>query len=93
MEVEDAIAIPGSLCEDVASTPEDVTCRDAWSYLDLDDGEPGTEPEPQPNDPEPETSWMDGPFYWIAVISLVGLLIASIVTINQNLRGKFEEEE
>ncbi|RCH71323.1 MAG: hypothetical protein DBX06_07105 [Candidatus Poseidoniales archaeon] len=93
LEVEDAFAIPGNLCEDVASTPEDVTCRDAWSYLDLDDGEPEPEPEPQPNDPEPETSWMDGPFYWIAVISLVGLLIASIVTINQNLRGRFEEEE
>jgi hypothetical protein len=30
--------------------------------------------------------------YWVAVISLVGLLVASIVTINQNLRGSDDDE-
>ena len=34
-----------------------------------------------------EDSILEGPFYWIAVISLIGLLVASIITINQNLRG------
>ena len=90
IEVGDAFAVPGKLCEDIASLPTDVTCRDAWLYLDFEE-EP--EPEPEPESPEnEEDSILEGPFYWIAVISLIGLLVASIITINQNLRGSDENE-
>ena len=90
LEVGDAFAVPGKLCEDIASLPTDVTCRDAWLYLDFEE-EP--EPEPEPESPEnEEDSILEGPFYWIAVISLIGLLVASIITINQNLRGSDENE-
>ena len=90
LEVEDAFAVPGKLCQDAGTMPEDVTCRDAWSYLDIEEeSEPETEPELPDTEQE---SLLDGPLYWVAVISLIGLLIASIVTINQNLRGSDEDE-
>ncbi|MEE3200883.1 MAG: amidohydrolase family protein [Candidatus Thermoplasmatota archaeon] len=90
LEVEDAFAVPGKLCQDVGTMPEDVTCRDAWSYLDIEEeSEPETEPELPDTEQE---SLLDGPLYWVAVISLIGLLIASVVTINQNLRGSDEDE-
>jgi len=87
LEVGDAFAVPSKLCEDTGSLPTDVTCRDAWSYLDIEE-----EPEPEPELPEnEEEALLEGPLYWVAVISLVGLLVASIVTINQNLRGSDDE--
>ena len=90
LEVGDAFAVPSKLCEDTGSLPIDVTCRDAWSYLDIEE-EP--EPEPEPDLPESEEeSLLEGPLYWVAVISLIGLLVASIVTINQNLRSSDENE-
>ena len=90
LEVGDAFAVPSKLCEDTGSLPTDVTCRDAWSYLDIEE-EP--EPEPEPDLPENEEGQLlEGPLYWVAVISLIGLLVASIVTINQNLRGSDEDE-
>jgi len=90
LEVGDAFAVPSKLCEDTGSLPTDVTCRDAWSYLDIEE-EP--EPEPEPDLPENEEDpLLEGPLYWVAVISLIGLLVASIVTINQNLRGSDEDE-
>ena len=90
LEVGDAFAVPSKLCEDTGSLPTDVTCRDAWSYLDIEEE---TEPEPEPDLPESEEdSLLEGPLYWVAVISLIGLLVASIVTINQNLRGSDEDE-
>ena len=88
LEVGDAFAVPSKLCEDTGSLPTDVTCRDAWSYLDIEE-----EPEPEPELPEnEEEALLEGPLYWVAVISLVGLLVASIVTINQNLRGSDDDE-
>ena len=88
LEVGDAFAVPSKLCEDTGSLPTDVTCRDAWSYLDIEE-----EPEPEPELPEnEEEALLEGPLYWVAVISLIGLLVASIVTINQNLRGSDEDE-
>ena len=88
LEVGDAFAVPSKLCEDTGSLPTDVTCRDAWSYLDIEE-----EPEPEPELPENEDeALLEGPLYWVAVISLVGLLVASIVTINQNLRGSDDDE-
>ena len=51
LEVGDAFAVPSKLCEDTGSLPTDVTCRDAWSYLDIEE-EP--EPEPEPDLPENE---------------------------------------
>ena len=90
LEVGDAFAVPSKLCEDTGSLPTDVTCRDAWSYLDIEEE---TEPEPEPDLPESEEdSLLEGPLYWVAVISLIGLLVASIVTINQNLRSSDEDE-
>ena len=65
-----------------------MTCRDAWSYLDIEE-EPEPEPELLENEDE---ALLEGPLYWVAVISLVGLLLASIVTINQNLRGSNDDE-
>ena len=88
LEVGDAFAVPSKLCEDTGSLPTDVTCRDAWSYLDIEQ-----EPEPEPELPEnEEEALLEGPLYWVAVISLIGLLVASIVTINNNLRGSDEDE-
>ena len=88
LELGDAFAVPSKLCEDVGSLPTDVTCRDAWSYLDIEQ-----EPEPEPELPEnEEEALLEGPLYWVAVISLIGLLVASIVTINNNLRGSDEDE-
>jgi hypothetical protein len=91
LEVEDAITVPGKLCEDAGTHPSEVTCKDAWSYLDLDEEEPAPEPEPQPEDPQ--ATWMDGPLYWVAVISMVGLLAASISMINNNLRSRSDDGE
>jgi hypothetical protein len=36
---------------------------------------------------------MDGPLYWVAVISMVGLLAASISMINNNLRSRSDDGE
>ena len=88
LEVGDAFAVPSKLCEDAGSLPTDVTCRDSWSYFDKEE-----EPEPEPDLPETdEDSLLEGPLFWVAVISLIGLLVASIVTINQNLRSSEEDE-
>ena len=77
-------------CVKTGSLPTDVTCRDAWSYLDIEED---PEPEPEPDLPEnEEISLLEGPFFWVVVISLIGLLVASIVTINQNLRSSDEDE-
>ena len=90
LDVEDAFAVPGKLCEDSGIYPSQVTCRDAWSYLDVEDDETTPEPEPEP---EEENSWTEGPLFWVAAISLVGLLIASVVMINNNLRNDDDNEE
>jgi hypothetical protein len=90
LDVEDAFAVPGKLCEDSGIYPSQVTCRDAWSYLDVEDDETTPEPEPEP---EEENSWTEGPLFWVAAISLVGLLIASVVMINNNLRNEDDNEE
>ena len=68
-----------------------MTCRNAWLYIDIED-ENEQNPD-EPSEPENEdTTLLEGPLYWVAVISLIGLLVASIVTINQNLRGSDEDE-
>ncbi len=90
LDVEDAFAVPGKLCDDSGIYPSQVTCRDAWSYLDVEDDETTPEPEPEP---EEENSWTEGPLFWVAAISLVGLLIASVVMINNNLRNDDDNEE
>ena len=90
LEVEDAVAVPGKLCDDSGTFPSQVTCRDAWSYLDVEDDNTNPEPEPEPEEPK---SWTEGPLFWVAAISLVGLLVASIVMINNNLRNEDDNEE
>jgi len=90
LDVEDAFAVPGKLCDDSGIYPSQVTCRDAWSYLDVEDDDTTPEPEPEP---EEENSWTEGPLFWVAAISLVGLLIASVVMINNNLRNDDDNEE
>jgi len=90
LDVEDAFAVPGKLCDDSGIYPSQVTCRDAWSYLDVEDDDTTPEPEPEP---EEENSWTEGPLFWVAAISLVGLLIASVVMINNNLRNEDDNEE
>tara|TARA_B100000902_G_scaffold25980_2_gene31230 strand:+ start:11734 stop:14259 length:2526 start_codon:yes stop_codon:yes gene_type:complete len=88
LDVEDAFAVPGKLCEDAGNWPSQVTCRDAWLYLDIDSEEP--EPEPITED---EETWLDGPLYWIAIISLFGLVFASVIMINNNIRKSSEDDE
>jgi hypothetical protein len=90
LDVEDAFAVPGKLCEDAGTWPSQVTCRDAWLYLDIDSEEPESEPEPITED---EETWLDGPLYWIAIISLFGLVLASVIMINNNMRKSSEDNE
>ena len=89
LDVGDAFAIPGKLCEDAGTWPSQVTCRDAWSYLDIDLEEPDQNPEPVT---QVEETWMDGPLYWIAIISLFGLVVASVIMINNNVRKSDDEK-
>ena len=90
LDVEDAFAVPGKLCEDAGTWPSEVTCRDAWLYLDIDSEEPDPDPEPITED---EETWLDGPLYWIAIISLFGLVFASVIMINNNIRKSSEDDE
>jgi len=61
--------------------PDEVTCRAAYKFIDAED-EPGPEPEPEPE----EESWMDGPFYWVAIFVALAVIVGSIGIVNSNLR-------
>ena len=88
LEVADAIAIPGHLCTDSGSYPQEVTCRAAWSFIDIE--EDGPEPEPEP-ETESE-SWMDGPLYWVAIFVALIVIVGSLGLVNSNLRSRTDKE-
>ena len=88
LEVADAIAIPGHICVDSGSYPQEVTCRAAWSFIDVE----GEEPEPEP-EPEPESeSWTDGPLYWVGIFVALIIIVGSLGIVNSNLRARADEE-
>ncbi|MED5452826.1 MAG: hypothetical protein VX493_05885, partial [Candidatus Thermoplasmatota archaeon] len=68
--------------------PQEVTCRAAWSFIDVE----GDEPEPEP-EPEPESeSWMDGPLFWVAIFVGLIVIVGSLGIVNSNLRGRTDKE-
>jgi hypothetical protein len=81
LEVADAVSVPAHLCSDSGAYPDEVTCRAAYKFIDAED-EPGPEPEPEPE----EESWMDGPFYWLAIFVALAVIVGSIGIVNSNLR-------
>jgi hypothetical protein len=81
LEVADAVSVPAHLCSDSGAYPDEVTCRAAYKFIDAED-EPEPEPEPEPE----EESWMDGPFYWVAIFVALAVIVGSIGIVNSNLR-------
>jgi hypothetical protein len=65
-----------------------MTCRAAWSFIDAEDGGPAPEPESEPED----ESWMDGPFYWVAIFAALVVIVGSIGVVNSNLRSRANNE-
>ena len=88
LEVADAVAIPGNLCADAGSYPQEVTCRAAWSFIDAEQEEPEPEPEPEPE----SEGWMDGPLYWVAVLVAIAVIVGSLGVVNSNLRARANKE-
>ncbi|MBR84818.1 MAG: hypothetical protein CMA85_02600 [Euryarchaeota archaeon] len=86
LEVADAIAVPGHICTDSGSYPQEVTCRAAWLFIDAEQEESGPEPEPEP---EPDSEgWMDGPLYWVVVFVALIVIVGSLGVVNSNLRAR-----
>ena len=81
LDVGDALAVPSHLCDDAGTFPIQVTCKAAWSFSDIDDGTNNPEPEPEP---EP-SSWMNGPFYYVAFLIAGMILIGSLTIVYNNL--------
>ena len=88
LEVADAIAVPGRLCADSGSYPQEVTCRAAWKFIDIEEEEPEPEPEPEPE----SESWMDGPLFWVAIFVALIVIIGSLGVVNSNLRARGAKE-
>jgi hypothetical protein len=88
LDVADAVAVPGHLCSDSGTYPDEVTCRYGYAFIDAENE--GTAPEPEP-EPEDE-SWMDGPFYWVAIFVALAVIVGSVGIVNSNLRGRVNIE-
>ena len=88
LEVADAIAVPGHICTDAGIYPQEVTCRAAWSFIDVE----GDESEPEP-EPEPESeSWTDGALFWVAIFVGLIVIVGSLGIVNSNLRERADKE-
>lgn len=88
LEVADAVAVPGHLCTDAGNYPQEVTCRAAWSFVDVE--EEGAEPEPEPE--SESESWRDGPLYWVVIFVALVVIVGSLGIVNSNLRARVDKE-
>ena len=88
LEVADAVAVPGHLCTDAGNYPQEVTCRAAWSFVDIEEEEPEPEPEPESE----SESWRDGPLYWVAIFVALAVIVGSLGIVNSNLRARVDKE-
>ena len=87
LEVADAVAVPGHLCTDAGNYPQEVTCRAAWSFVDIEEEEPEPEPEPESE----SESWRDGPLYWVAIFVALAVIVGSLGIVNSNLRARVDK--
>ena len=88
LEVADSFTVPGRICTDalVPASDEDwMECRHDVVFMEFSSEEASNNHEEGGADDE---SWMDGPFYWIAIIAALAVIIGSVATINNNLRGR-----
>ena len=88
LEVADSFTVPGRICTDalVPSSNEDwLECRHDVVFVEVSSDEPS---DNQGAEDTEEESWMDGPFYWVAILVALAVIIGSVATINNNLRGR-----
>ncbi|MED5273447.1 MAG: lamin tail domain-containing protein [Candidatus Thermoplasmatota archaeon] len=88
LEVADSFTVPGRICTDalVPSSNEDwLECRHDVVFVEVSSDEPS---DNQGAEDTEEESWMDGPFYWVAIFVALAVIIGSVATINNNLRGR-----
>lgn len=88
LEVADSFTVPGRICTDalVPSSNEDwLECRHDVVFVEVSSDEPS---DNQGAEDTEEESWMDGPFYWVAILVALAVIIGSVATINNNLRER-----
>ena len=88
LDVADAFTVPGRICTDalVPSSNEDwVECRHDVVFVEVSSDGPS---DNQGAEDTGEESWMDGPFYWVAILVALAVIIGSVATINNNLRER-----
>lgn len=88
LDVADAFTVPGRICTDalVPSSNEDwVECRHDVVFVEVSSDGPSDNQGAEDTD---EESWMDGPFYWVAILVALAVIIGSVATINNNLRER-----